>query len=218
MSVSDEFDVTIGTYREGRNDLSRRMSDGWRDMRQSTRRLMAEAPSEARLLFYVLMSDMIFFLSWSIKTLVSPIGGAGAALPREVGFWLIIAMLFRTSALYVASVFVGSLVRIMGGAGTWKDTRTAVFWGALVAAPVGLAIAVLTAGLVSSYGVFPWGETALGHAVLYSLSLVPFVWFISVGVSAAHEIRSGLGTTLIMVAVAGLSVLALYVLMAHGLI
>lgn len=190
MTASDEFVGAYKTYEEGHSNLAERISDGWRNMRDATRRLLAENPSEGRLLFYVLMSDMIFFLSWSIKTVIAPVSGAAERMPLEIGAWLVFALLCRTSAMYVFSMVVGSFCRVLGGRGDWKDTRSAVFFGALVAAPFGFAFALLTVLIVTLEPIFP----ILGSDSIalwpYSLSLVPFVWFISAGVAEAHKFKS----------------------------
>lgn len=189
MSSGNDFLVTHGVFVERHSSLYERMSDAWQDMRASTRRLILEKPSEARLLFYVMMSDMIFFLSWSIKALVSPTAGAAARMPLEVAFWLVVALFFRTSTLYLCAILLGSVARICGGTATWRETRTAIFWGALVAAPFGFACAMITVVLSVLEPRFP----ALGADWItlppYWLSLIPFVYFISAGIAEAHQFR-----------------------------
>ena len=104
MSASDEFNVTHGEFREGENELWQRILEAWGSMRASTSRLLAEKPSEGRLLFYVLLSDLIFFVSWSLKTLLYPGESAAGPVPVQMGYWLVIAMFFRTSCLYFFSI------------------------------------------------------------------------------------------------------------------
>ncbi len=187
MSTADY--TTFGVYQEGRNNLYERITDAWRDMRHSTRRLVAEKPSEARLFFYVLMSDLIFFISWSLKTVVSPTLVASSKLPTEIGLWLVIALLCRSFAMYFFSILLGSLARVMGGTGTWRETRTAVFWGALVAAPFGFLCAVVTVVLASFEPSFPILGADWIALPPYWLSLIPFVWFISAGLAEVHGFK-----------------------------
>lgn len=180
---------TTGVYEDGRSNLFERITDAWRDMRLSTQRLVLEDPSEARLFFYVLMSDMIFFLSWSAKTVISPTASASGRLPEEVGLWLIVALACRSFAMYLFSILLGCGARVLGGEGSWKNTRLAVFWGALVAAPFGFFFALVTVGLSSLESHFPF----LGHETVmlapYWMSLVPFVWFISAGLAEVHDFK-----------------------------
>ncbi len=180
---------TFGTYQEGRNNLYERILDAWKDMRLSTRRLISEKPSEARLFFYVLMSDLIFFISWSLKTVVSPTVVASSKLPTEIGLWLIVALACRSFAMYFFSILLGSVARVMGGTGTWRETRTAVFWGALASAPFGFLCAVVTVVLASMEPTFPVLGADWIALPPYWLSLIPFVWMISAGLAEAHGFK-----------------------------
>jgi len=181
--------VTAGVYEDGRSSLYERITDAWSDMRGSTQRLMLEKPSEGRLFFYLLMSDMIFFLSWSTKTVVSPTASAANSMPEEIGLWLIVALACRSFAMYFFSILLGSGARVLGGTGNWRDTRLAVFWGALVAAPFGFLFAVVTVILASMESHF----AMLGNKTImlapYWMSLVPFVWFISAALAEVHSFK-----------------------------
>ena len=181
--------TTFGVYQEGRNNLYERILDAWKDMRLSTRRLIAEEPSEARLFFYVLMSDLIFFISWSLKTVVSPTVVASTKLPTEIGLWLIVALACRSFAMYFFSILLGSFARVLGGTGTWRETRTAVFWGALASAPFGFLCAVVTVVLASMEPTFPVLGADWIALPPYWLSLIPFVWMISAGLAEAHGFK-----------------------------
>ena len=217
MASSDEFDVTVGKYREGENELWQRIIEGWRDMRASTRRLLAERPSEARLLFYVLVSDMIFFLSWSIKTLIYPSPTVSERMPMEIGYWLIVAMLFRTSCMYFFSIVIGSGARLMGGKGDWPGTRTACFWGALVAAPAGFVLTLVTV----AFAVMEPHVPAFGQPWLvltpYAISLIPFVWFVSEAVAEVHGFKRSSGVFFVVSILSGFAGLFGMLLKARGL-
>ena len=216
MTASNDFVGASTTYQEGHSNLAERIYDGWRDMRDATRRLLTENPSEGRLLFYVLMSDMIFFLSWAIKTIIAPMSGAAERMPLEIGGWLVFALLCRTSAMYVFSLVIGSGARVMGGSGSWKDTRAAVFFGALVAAPFGFAFAIVTVVLFALEPVFPVLGTEWVAIWPYSLSLVPFVWFISAGVAEAHDFKRTSTVFAVMSVIAVAAVLFAMYLRAQG--
>lgn len=180
---------TFGTYEDGRNSLYERITDAWGDMRLSTRRLALEEPSEARLLFYVLMSDMIFFVSWSVKTLLAPTEQATRQMPEEIALWLIIALFCRSFAMYFFSILLGSGARILGGEASWRDTRLAVFWGALVAAPFGFLFAIVTVMLTSMEAYLPFAAPQWLTLLPYWVSLIPFVWFISAGLAEVHGFK-----------------------------
>lgn len=185
----DSFTVGSHTYQIGNTSLVKRVLDSWKDMRKATRRLIDENPSESRLLFYILMSDLIFFLSWSLKAVVSPTEDASSFLPTDVGLWLVVALFARTGVVYLFSFVLGAAMRIAGGRGGWKATRAGVFWGSFVAAPFGLFFALITVGFASLEGAIPFLANDVVSQAPYWLSLIPFVWFVSAGIAEAHEFK-----------------------------
>lgn len=190
--------------------LHRRVIGAWSDMRVSTRTLIDEKPSEARLIFFVLLSDVIFFLARTLSLVVAPAAVTEDKLPLNIALWLIGVFVLRTATLYVFSGMIGFIGRSLGGTGSWRDTRTAVFWASLVAAPVGVLGALLGAGLGHLSEFMPIFTTApfvIGPLVL---GPVAFVWFISASVAEAHGTKR---TSLVFIA---FSVLAIFV--AIGLI
>ena len=214
----DGFIAARGKLVESRNNLGERILDAWRDMRGSTRRLIDEEPGEQRLLFYVLLSDIIFFLSWSLKTVVSPVSGVEDRVPLEIGMWLIAALLLRTTSMYFFSAVLTTGSRFFGGKGGWKETRCGVFWGALVAAPFGLLMAMLTVAMSWLEPYFPvFGQDWIALPP-YWISLIPFIWFISQGLAEAQGFVKNSIPFMVMsvLAVAGL-VVAIY-LKATGVI
>ncbi len=185
----DVFTTSIGTYKTGHSGLAMRVVDAWKNMRASTRRLIGENPSEGRLLFYILLSDMVFFLSWSLKAVVSPSMAAQNMLPAEIGILLIAALFMRTSAVYAFSMVLWGVARLFGGTGSAKDTRAGVFWGSFVAAPFGFLFAIVTVVFSSLEQTFPVLQGGVVSQAPYWLSLIPFVYFISAGVAEAHRFK-----------------------------
>ena len=176
-------------YGEKSVGFSSRILHSWQDMRSATRDLIEQRPDEGRLLFFVLMSDMVFFLSRTLKPIVAPTGAAVERIPLEIGLWLIFALMIRTATIYLASGLLWGFARAFGGKGSWKETRVGVFWGAFVSAPFGLLAAVITVTLALNEDRFP----ILGNDAFtlppYWLGLIPFVWFISVGLAEANKIK-----------------------------
>ncbi len=185
----DVFSTGIGTRQTNRSGLAARVVDGWKDMRASTRRLIEENPTEGRLLFYILLSDMIFFLSWSLKAVVAPSSAAQNMLPAEIGLILIGALFMRTFSVYMFSILLWVIAKVFGGTGSAHDTRAGVFWGSFVAAPFGLFFAIVTVGITSLEHSFPMLQGSLISQAPYWLSLIPFVYFISAGVAEAHQFK-----------------------------
>lgn len=166
----------------------------WFYTRRAVRQLIVRGPAEATLFRILMLSNMAFLFSWTVKLLIvapgtgaRPFGLDFSAL--EVGALAIAAFYGRTALMYVLSMVLGALCRVLGGRGTWRNTRIAVFWGALVAAPFGVAAALVSAlfaHLSLDYPIFSahWIATAP-----YWAGLVPFLWFISVGLAQAHGFR-----------------------------
>ena len=201
--MSDDFEVTHGHYEERHAGLAWRIVDAWRDMSGSTHRLIREDPPEGRLLFYVLMADIVVFLSWALKTVVVP--HPDAPIPLQVSLVLVLALMLRTTAMYVFAGVAGFIVGLFGGTGSYRDVRAGVFWGALVAAPFSLLAALISVSLAATGS---GGEQFI--LPLYWISMIPFVWYISAGLAEARNVRVApvfLGLTL---ATCGALFLALY--------
>ena len=206
-----EFEAGRGVYQVERSGLVERTLDAWRDMRASTRRLLREKPGEGRLIFYVLVSDMVFFISWSLKTLVAPASVAGSLLSAEsIPLLMIAALMLRTGLMYAFSALIWGCTKVARGSADWKDTRTAVFWGAFVSAPFGLLAAILAAVMGIWEPTFPSLANPLLQLPVYWLGLIPFVFYISAGVAEANNYRMTSPTFMAMSAVAlGLTIAAL---------
>lgn len=185
--MAEEFDVTHGRFNDDRSSLGARILQAWGDMRTSTRRVIDEDPSEARLLFYVLLSDIITFLSWTLKSVVVPSSEAATRLPVAISLYLILMLMGRTASMYVFAGAAGAVCRLFGGSARWRDTRAGVFWGALVAAPFGLVMALVSVGMSLLEDRIPVLGTETLVIAPYWLSMLPFVWFISAGLAEAQR-------------------------------
>jgi len=169
--------------RISRKSLTHKVLFAWFEMAKSTRRLMNETPSETYLLSLLMLSNIAFFLSWTLKAVIVPHGGGVSLISMEIGGLFVVAIVLRTGAMYLFSMILAAVCRIFGGTGSWETTRLAVFWGALVAAPFGVAAAVLTvtfSNLAVHYPIFGAGWISMPP---YWFGALPFVWFISVGVA-----------------------------------
>ena len=173
-----------------RPSVTARVARSFFDMRTTTMELLAEKPSEARLLLFVLLSDMFFILSWSLKTLVSPTASAAQVMGTNLVLWLIVAMMLRTTAIYTLAILIGWGVKMFGGMATFNDTRTGVFWGVFVAAPVGLLVSELAVLINTFEGSVPFLRAESVQMLPYWLGLVPFIWFTAKGAASANNFKS----------------------------
>jgi len=182
--------VDDDSYLDRRRGLGTRIVQSWRDMRGQTRELIDERPNEHRLVFFVLLSDIIFFLSWSLRTVVAPVAGFEDEVPLQLGALLVGALLLRTLSMYAFSLVLWGASRLWGGGGSWRDTRTGVFWAALVAAPFGLLMGLATIGLGWIAPMAPALGSEAAAAVVQVVGFLPFVWFVSLGLAEAQGFRS----------------------------
>lgn len=185
MSADPEFSGLKGSYDDVAEGVWSRVLRSWTNMAGVTRKLIDEAPSEGRIIFYLVMSDLIFFLSWTFKTVVIPAMEGTPETPVVIGMWLLVALMVRTALFYLASVLVWVMCKGVGGEGTWRDTKSGMFWGSLVSAPFGFAAAILTVLLLQVDGTGISNEWAV--LLPFILAMLPFVWYISGGVSEAHR-------------------------------
>lgn len=189
MDDDDRFHIGTHVFREDRTGLFERVWDAWRDMRASTRRMIEEGPSEARLLFFVLISDLIFFLSWAIKIQVAPTAAINNMMPEDSAIFLVGALILRTMTVYVFALLVALGLKAIGGKGTIKDTRIGIFWGAFVASPFGLLAAVVTFLMAKAEPAMPFlGNETVSLMPLW-VGLLPYVWFVSAGAAEAHKFK-----------------------------
>ena len=161
-----------------------RILGAWADLRGSMRAELDRDPSEGRLLFYVMLSGLIWFIGRHAVLVYGPLGPVileDEFLGRvAVGF--VAAIFFRTLAFYALAALAGAIARAAGGSGGWRDSRAALFWAALVAAPVILAATLLSLLLT--------GVPGQAAAIASMLGAVAFAWATAQCVAEAHDFTS----------------------------
>jgi hypothetical protein len=160
------------------------MLGAWADLRGSMRVELDREPGEGRLLFYVMLSGLIWFIG-RYAVLVN--GPLGPAIPEDVfvgrvGLEFVAAIFFRTLAFYALAALAGAIARAAGGGGGWRDSRAALFWAALVAAPVTLAATLLSLLLT--------GVPGQAAAIASMLGAVAFAWATAQCIAEAHGFAS----------------------------
>lgn len=166
-----------------------RILDAYADMRSSTRAFIASRPSEARLLFLALLSDVIFFLARSISMVVAPPAEVQASLPEFIGLGVFVAFLLRTSLFYVIAAAAKIISWPFGGRGGWYETRCGVFWAALVSAPIELFGALMTLVVVNLRGVVPALDNEWLIETPYFIGPIAFGFFVSAGIAEAQGFK-----------------------------
>lgn len=201
-----------------RDSLTYKVLFAWFNMSKSTRQLICKDPSEGYLLVLLLMSDMAFFLSWTMRAVIVPNKSGVSVISLEIGGLLILSLLGRTALMYLFAMVAGAIARIFGGSGTWRNTRIAVFWAAFVTAPFGVMAAILSVlftNLEFYYPIFGGAWIALPP---YYLGVLPFVWYVSLAVARAHGFRKVSPIFLIMSVVSLVAIVGGMYFHARGLI
>ncbi len=183
-----------------------RMLGAWADLRGSMRAELDRDPGEGRLLFYVMLSGLIWFIGRYAVLVYGPLGPVipqGEFLGR-VGAEFVAAIFFRTLAFYALAALAGMVARAAGGAGGWRDSRAALFWAALVAAPVILAATLLSLLLT--------GVPGQAGSIASMLGTVAFAWAVAQCIAEAHGFASVWRVLAVMVALAAGFVGGVYML------
>ena len=187
--MDSEFTSQRGKYIDENAGLFARLATSTYDMRKGTRRLIDEKPSEGRIVFYLIISDLIFALSWSLRTLVFPTEtNASQDVPVIIALWLIGAIMVRTAIFYICSIPVWFMCANIGGEANWCETKAGMFWGSLVSAPFGFLAAILTMVLIAFEGHNLSDQWAV--LIPHLISLIAFLWYISAGVTEAHNFKT----------------------------
>lgn len=186
ISMTDIQDRVINV----RPSVTSRVARSYFDMRSTTEELLSERPSEARLLMFVLISNMIFTMSWALKTLIAPTTAASASLGSDAVLWLVVALMLRTTAIYALALVVGVIAKVLGGKATFAETRAAVFWGVFVSAPIGFAIAIFGVLINEFEGSVLLLQNTGIQMTPYWLGIIPFIWFVAKGAAAANRVDS----------------------------
>jgi hypothetical protein len=161
----------------------------WWRMRASTRRIITNRYSEEYLFGMLMLSNFAFFFAWTLRAVLVPGKENLAIFSTEVGVVFVTAFIGRTCAMYFLALVLGALCRTVGGRGTWRNTRAAVFWAMLVVAPFGMIAALVTV-LVEQLGVFyPILDTGWIRFTPYWIVILPSTWYLSLALAQAHGFR-----------------------------
>lgn len=169
-----------------RDTLTHKMLYAWFHMAKSTQRLINDNPGERYMLILLMLSNLGFFMSWTMKAVIVPNEAGTALVSAQIGFLFFSAIVLRTGVLYLFAMVLAAMCRIFGGQGSWEDTRTAVFWGAFVTMPMGIAAAILSVLFTNLAIYFPIFNAPWIAVPPYWAGTIPFVWYVSAGVAKVH--------------------------------
>ncbi|HSF91047.1 MAG TPA: hypothetical protein VLA51_02465, partial [Paracoccaceae bacterium] len=158
----------------------------------ATRQLLNEEPSEARLLLFILITNMVFAVSWTIKSILVPTAYVSQYASDDLGLYVVVLFLMRTAVLYGFALVVGLLCKFVGSSASLRDIRVGIVWGTFVAAPFGLLAAILGAAMTTFEVPVPLLSSPIFGLLPYWLGLVPFLWFTAAGAAGAARSPSAL--------------------------
>lgn len=182
-----------------------RLARVWVTPRASARAEIAAA-DETRLLFYAVAGSALFTLGRVGAQWITQQGPAATDFPGWASAQIAAGLTFRPLSLYLAAALIALACRRFGGSGSWRATRTAVFWTGLAAAPAAAVLAVLGAALARAGGGWPVGYVGKEvGAVIWGVLLAP-------ALAEAHGFRSVWGVLAGLLAAAGLAGLAAFLL------
>lgn len=146
-----------------------------------------ETGSEGRLVFYAMASSFVFTLASVAARALNPTAAVAGSWDAWVTTQVVVGTFFRPLALYAVAGLIGLLCRLAGGRGSHYETRVAVFWTALVAAPAGLVLTVLGEGATGLAG-----APAMVGQVMHGLGSVLWAVLLVPGLAVAHGFRTTL--------------------------
>lgn len=186
--------------------LAGRVLSAWADLRGSLRAELDRGAGEARLLFYAVLSGLVWFLGRAALLAWGPLAPTLTEdeLLRLIGAEFVSAVFYRTLALYVVAAIMGLVAHRFGGTGSWRASRAAVFWGSLVAAPAILAATLLSLLLT--------GAPGKAAEIASMLGAIASAWVLAHCIAEVHQFSSPWRVLAVIVALAGAFVLALYLL------
>lgn len=136
------------------------------DMRGETLALIAARPSETVVFSFVMIAALASFAGRLAELFARQAGGEplSAELVRgHVGAVFIGCFLLMPLGAYLLGLIIGAAAQAAGGRGGFYETRLALFWSAAVAAPLMLALSLITV-LERLGGVSPEVASTLGLA------------------------------------------------------
>ena len=146
--------------------LASQIVGAWLDLRASYRRIAGL--TEAQGLALVMLACFLLFVAGLPALSANPL-----AADPEIGFSgllagrLVATLLMAPLLFYLIGGLSHVLSRAVGGAGTYRGARLALFWALLVAAPLELARAAAMA-LVLPASAAPWLASLVGALFLWA--------------------------------------------------
>lgn len=154
----------------------------------AARAFIRRRPSGLRLLLLILVTDMVFFLCFSVKLAALPIRPLDHMFDGTLRVSLGLALVGRTVFLYALAGLLGSIGRRAGGTGSARDTLAGLVWATIAAVPIAIGLALLAVFIAALQAAFPVFDAKWLAVLPHWMSIITFVWLTAVGVASAHGV------------------------------
>jgi len=184
-----------------------RVLAAWAGLRASMQGELARAPGEGRLLLYAMLSGAIWVLGelLVLRYALSPQPLTEAAFLGQASALVAGALFVRTLALYGLAALAHAVAKALGSSAGWRTSRAALFWAALVAAPIMVGAALLSLLLADTLA-----ET---RAIAHGVGSLILAWAMASCIAEAHGFAGIWRGVAVVVAMAALILAVLVVVM-----
>lgn len=142
--------------------ISREIIVAYKGFGASMRRQITANPGEERLLIYLVMAILIFFIA-RVPSLLEASALAATEEVSSIAIFmvnLVSSFFFAPLLLYGIATLSHLLAKLFGGKGNGYRSRLALFWSLLVVSPLALVSAMLQSALP-----FEWLQLALSIVI-----------------------------------------------------
>lgn len=183
-----------------RGGLVAAIGRAYRDPRAAMAAQLRAGPREAQALFHLLLACGLYLLA-SLPDAVRRAGALGVedALAGAIAAHLFGYLFLLPLLLYGIAALVHLAARVCGGRGDFPATRAAVFWAALLGAPIAIGLSLAGAGTEMAGG----GDLLPRLAVLGYAGMAFWFWLFGASLAEAERFGEGFGASLSVTAALG---------------
>ncbi|MEM6488378.1 MAG: YIP1 family protein, partial [Pseudomonadota bacterium] len=141
-------------------------------------------PPESRILMFAMTEGAIRFLADTAQLFATAardgVAADDEAVTARIAASFTGSLIMRPLMLYLLAAVAGGIARRAGGTGSWRDSRAAVCWAALVAAPIFVATSTVQTAVVLP---------ALAQEAVWMINVSSFAVALAYCLAEAHGFR-----------------------------
>lgn len=153
-----------------------RLLTAWMDLRVSMRSILDSEPGEGRILMFAMTHGVIVFAAYvlGVAAEAAPLPGDDMRLDAKVAAGFTAYIILRPLLLYAIAAGFRLALKGFGGTASWRESRAAVCWAAVVSAPVSFVLA-----LPGIFALVPGSVVMALDAIAASFFVVALSYFIT---------------------------------------